>query len=455
MATAQLLNGSDKALDPPPFLSLRYDENYRYLGNTPSSELTSWERAKYIPVFPESDGAALLSLGGEVRLQYFDIRNEAFGRIPGVQDVTLQHLVLHADFVWNRHLRFFSQLISAEEQGERPEAAPDDVEHLGFQQLFMEASLGGENIGRSYLRIGRQEILLGNQQLVKLREDSNVRLAFDAARMHIASGPFATDVFTGTVVQPNPGVFDTLWLDEDMVFSGINLGYKSPGDGLHIDAFAFDNRTRFVQYQNASGPEDRQTIGVHFDGHRGLWDFNYEVSEQFGTLGPLEIHAWGTALFTTRRWDDTVWKPRLTLGFSYVTGDRDRPGQLNTFNCLFARSDYFGSTSLLTGSNTIDLSNTLKIAPSMNLSSATQWDLLWRSQTTDGLYAPPLVFFVTGRGNEARFIGNQLTETVYWNLNRFVSIELICSVLVAGDFLKESTPGKTTQVVGLSTKCRF
>lgn len=441
------------AIAPPPFQLLRYNEDYDYLANEPASQLTPWEELKYIPIGSSAGKDLIASLGGEVRYQYIERWDDQFGRIEGAYGSLQQRYLLHLNAVFSQHFRFFGQLISAWEKGKKPGPLPVDVDHLDAQELFLETWLNSQRPGEDYFRVGRQEILLGNHQLLKVRDGPNVPLAFDAARLHFTSDAFAADAFAGNVVQPTPGVFEDKWLDRTMTFSGANIGWQMPADGFHSDIFWFDYRNRFVRYQNAAGPEDRQTIGIRLDGHRGPWVFDYEASEQFGTLGSLEIQAWGTALFTTRHWDETPWQPAFTLGFSYVTGDRDRTGRLNTFNCLFARGDYFGDTDLLTGSNTVDLSGRVGVAPMAAVNLTTQWDLLWRSETTDGLYAPPLIFIINGRTSDARFIGNQLTETLSWSINRMATIQVIGSVLVAGAFLEAATPGKNT--AGLTARTQF
>jgi hypothetical protein len=438
----------------PPFQILRYNEDYGYLAEVSRSQKDWWETIKYMPL-GDPPGIIELSLGGEARYQYVERWDYLFGRVPGWQGSLQQRYLVHLDAAVGPRFRVFGQLISAWEKGERPGPLPVDVDHLDWQQLFAEAKLGNAKPGDNYLRVGRQEILLGNHQLLKVREGPNVRLAFDAARLHLSTGAFALDAFTGTVVEPTQGTFQDRWVDGRMVFSGVNLGWQTPKPGFHADAFWFDYRNAFARYQNLSGREDRQTLGVRMDGRRGPWVFDYEASAQYGTLGSAQIQAWGTALFTTRKWEEVAAKPEFTLGFSYVTGDRNRPGRLDTFNCLFARGDYFGDTDLLTGSNTTDLSGRLDLTPAKGLHTTTQWDLLWRSETADGLYAPPLVFIVNGSGNRARFIGNQFTETIGWTVNRFLSVQLIGAVLVAGEFLKDATPGRNSTGLTFRTQYKF
>jgi hypothetical protein len=447
-----------KGIAPPPFRLLRYDENYAYLGSEPTAP-NFLAQLKYIQIDGWSGTASYLSIGGEIRFQYIEKWNDQFGRVPGAQDSFQQRYLLHADFVWSQHFRIFNQLISAWEHGRKPAALPTDENHLDAQQLFAEISFNPDTPKNDYLRIGRQEILLGGHELLKVREGPNVRLAFDGARAHGTLGNFDADLFATNVIQPKPGTFDDSWTDDGIRFDGINVGWQpvvANFTNLRTDAFIFDYYNRFVRYEQASGPEHRQTYGLRVSGRNGPWEFDYEASLQGGTLGALAIHAWGAALFTGYHWDALPTKPKLTLGLSSVTGDRNRNDrELNTFNCLFARGDYFGDTSLLTGSNTLDLSLLAECSPTAHLHVSFQWDRLWRSETTDGLYAPPLIYIRSGQVSNSRDIGNQFTLTMTYAVNRFVTVQLIGADFVAGEFIKAGPTKKGTEGLTFRTQFKF
>ena len=456
-ALASEAGGDTTNVPAPSFRLLRYDENYALLKNRTQSP-TTWEQLKFIPLAGERLGAAaFLSLGGEVRFQYIEKWDDQFGRVPGEQSSLQQRYMIHGDLVWPGRLRIFGQLLSAWEHGRKPASLPTDADHLDAQQLFAEVALDPVAPKTDYLRAGRQEILLAGHQLLKIREGPNVRLAFDGVRLHLTMNQFDADAFVTSVVQPRPDVFDNRWTDSTVAFAGLNVGWQptaSSYSNFRADAFVFDYRNRFVRYEQASGAEHRETYGLRVSGRRGPWEFDYEGSLQSGTAGALDIAAWGVALFTSYRWDTKPATPKLTLGLSSVTGDRNRGDrELNTFNCLFARGDYFGDTSLLTGSNTLDLSLLGEISFTPRVRASLQWDRLWRSATTDGLYAPPLIYIRSGSVSESRDIGNQFTVTTTWIVNRFITVQLVGAVFVAGEFIKTGPTRKGTE--GLTFRSQF
>lgn len=441
---------------PPSFRLLRYEEEYQGSALNAASEL--WRSLKYIPL---GSGTAepFVSVGGEVRWQYIVKDDDQFGRIPGSQESLQQRYLLHSDFELSPRFRVFGQLGSAWEQGKKPAALPVDEDRLDAQQLFAELSFAGDIKARkNYIRVGRQEILLGGHQLLKVREGPNVRLAFDAARVHATEGAFDADLFCGTAVQPRPGSMDDRWLERTIEFSGVNVGWQQARAQslLRSDVFFFDYRNSFLRYEQASGPEHRQTVGARISGHLGSLDFDYEASKQFGRLGTLEIDAWGTALFTSYHWEKAMLVPKLTFGLSYVTGDRDRADrEINTFNCLFARGDYFGDTSLLTGANTLDAGAAIELNPARRFCVSCQWDFLWRSEISDGLYAPPQIYFRDGRAKDDRFIGLQLTLSGTWVASRFLTLQAIGAVFLAGDFIRHGTPNNGTSALTFRSQFKF
>ena len=453
------VRGDSPKVLAPPFRVLRYDENYAFLEDRTESP-TTWERLKFIPfVGPRPMTAAFLSLGGEVRFQYIEKWDDQFGRVPGEQGSLQQRYMIHGDLVWSGRLRIFGQLISAWEHGRKPAALPTDVDRIDVQQIFAEVAFDPTVPKNDYLRVGRHEILLAGHQLLKVREGPNVRLAFDGARLHLAKNKFDADAFVANVVQPKPEVFDNRWLDGAVAFSGLNLGWQPIGSGdsnLRVDAFLFDYRNRFVRYEQTAGAEHRQTYGLRMSGRQGPWEFDYEGSMQSGTVGALDIEAWGVALFTSYRWETKLAKPKLTVGLSSVTGDRNRGDhEINTFNCLFARGDYFGDTSLLTGSNTLDVSLLGECSLTPRVRASLQWDRLWRSATTDGLYAPPLLYIRNGAVSDSRDIGNQFTVSTTWIVNRFITVQLVGAVFVAGEFIKAGPTKKGTEGLTLRSQFKF
>ena len=442
---------------PPPFQLLRYDENYRYLLSEPEPK-SLWQELKAIPMGGSGADESYLSLGGEARYQYSYRTNEQWGRVPGNYGSVQQRYLLDADYWASSTLRIFGQLVSAEEHGRRPAPLPIDRDHLDAQQFFVELTepFNAEN-ARVRLRIGRQEIILGGHKILQAREGPNDQLSFDAVRLTVTAGPWQADVFASTMVAPQPGVFDDKWVQKNIEFWGANLARLRAFGPLRMDLFYLGYENRSIRYAQGSGHELRHTIGVRTDGQMGPWTFDNEVSGQFGTFAGAEIRAWGLASFTSYRFTDLPFAPKATFGLNYTSGDSNPSDRrLDTFNPLFARGDYYGDTTTLTGANVIDVTTSFEIRPTSKMRCLVQSDELWRSRTQDGLYGPPLIFFRSaGTDNNARYIGTQVTGLIGYAFNHFLDGQITLSHIFSGAFIRSASPSAEVNTVTTRLQLRF
>src|SRR6185436_8648508 len=79
---------SAETTGPPPYKTLRHDEDYSYLKD--ASRRSDWvDPLKYIPLC-ETREAMFLTLGGEVRERYEYFRNASWDRANGTDGFLLQ-----------------------------------------------------------------------------------------------------------------------------------------------------------------------------------------------------------------------------------------------------------------------------------------------------------------------------------------------------------------------------
>ena len=60
----------------------------------------------------------------------------------------------------------------------------------------------------------------------------------------------------------------------------------------------------------------------------------------------------------------------------------------------------------------------------------------------DGIYGPAVNLIQTGQTSDARYAGNQVEAYTEWKVNRHLLVSAEYAHFFAGDFLKETTPGK-------------
>jgi hypothetical protein len=67
----------------------------------------------------------------------------------------------------------------------------------------------------------------------------------------------------------------------------------------------------------------------------------------------------------------------------------------------------------------------------------------WRESTSDGLYSVGNAVIVPSSKSNARFIATQVSAQLQWRMTRNLTWFTEYGHFFAGDFLKQSTPGKS------------
>ena len=218
----------------PAYQNLRFDEDWSFLRD-PSRRSDFWDPIKYVRL--GGNDTWYVSFGGETRFRYEAFHNSNFGGDPvHFNGYLLQRHMAHADLHLGTHVRFFTQLASALENGSAHAARSIDEDQLEFHQGFLEFDFNFAKKSRWFLRLGRQEMDIGSSRLLATREPQNVRQRFDGARFEIFTRnntwrigaiafkpvipkfgvmddpPDHTTTFTGTyLITPNPVVRGGYW----------------------------------------------------------------------------------------------------------------------------------------------------------------------------------------------------------------------------------------------------
>jgi hypothetical protein len=440
-ALAAATLGMGVSLQAATYLPLRYDEDFTALRD-PAARKDPLDALKYIPLASES--SAWLTLGGESRSRYEYYRNSYWGQGPQDDDgYFLQRFMLHADWHLNEALRFFTQLKSAWESGRVGGSRPTDEDRLDLNQAFLDVPANaGEGTAVTF-RLGRQEMAYGSSRLISYRESPNVRLAFDGARVLVKTGQWRIDLFATRPVQTEPGTFDDS-SDPHQKLWGVYAVTPLPGlPGGNIDVYYLGLERDAARFDQGIAREERHSIGFRVWGKNSGWDYNAEGVYQFGTFGDGDIAAWTVASDTGYTFSQVSLRPRLGLKADIASGDRD-PGHptLGTFNALFPRGAYFNESALIGPANLIDVHPSLEVHPAATVSVTLDWDFFWRESLHDGIYGPAINLLRSGQDTAARRIGHQPSVRAEWRPGRHWTVVATCAHFFAGEFIRQSGPGK-------------
>src|SRR5262245_18713006 len=146
---------------PPPYQSLRYDEDWTYLSDR-AQRSDAFDTLKYVRL----NRTSYLSLDGEARLSYEYFNQFNFGAGPQDDDgYLLQRYLLHADSHFGKGVRIFAQLQSAISNGRSGGPRPTDDDRLEVHQAFLDLTFGVEAKTLTF-RVGRHEMDFGSGRLI-------------------------------------------------------------------------------------------------------------------------------------------------------------------------------------------------------------------------------------------------------------------------------------------------
>ena len=328
------------------------------------------------------------------------------------------------------------------------------------------------------LKIGRQELVYGDQRLVGHARWLNVPRTFDAAKLHYENPNVGVDVFTGGVVYVDHGNFNKS--NSQDAFSGIYVTLPKLSQTELVETYllarnvargiATDNWSAIAPPARFPGAQDLYTLGARVKskpGTRGPWDYTFEAMYQFGNrtavfpattvaaalAAPrLDQSAYAGIAQLGYTWKTAPWTPRLAVIGSIASGD-DNPadGKSGTFQNLFPSNHLLYGAMDLTGlQNARDLRLSLTTKPNAKLTLGVELNLQSLDSTSDFWYnaaGAPRNFTgaAVGSGSGYRInpsysdsLGHELDFLACWAVSPAVLLEGGAGHYFRGDYVKES-----------------
>ena len=439
----------------PSFGKLRYDEDWSFLRDA-SKAGEPLDDLKFIAVGESGD--SWLSLGGEARWHYDYTDDPAWGDDPRDPDgVFLQRYALHGDLHLGSRVRLFGQLYGALESGRAGDAAPIDENRFDLQQAFADIASGSD--GRSpVLRVGRQEMAYGSSRLVDVREGPNVRRTFQGVRLWMQAREWRIDAIAERRIRAGVGSFDDE-ANHDQALWGVSATHVDAARlplGSTVDLYYRGHRNRAARFGQGAADELRHPAGARVSGERDGWDWNWELILQGGRFGDGDIAAWSLATDTGHTWPQARGKPRFGLSANIASGDRDPADpDLQSFNALYPRGNYFSEVALLGPRNFYNLHPGVSVQLREDLNLTADIDFFWRLETGDGVYGPGGNLLLSAQGNRARHVGTELSLNATWDISWQLALTVIHARFQPGRFIRETGSADDIDYLELTLKAMF
>lgn len=417
-------------LMPLPF----YDADFRYLDDPKNTQFDWSDALKRIRC---GDDCWMFSTGGMAWARYMDEGNSRLTRTDN--SYTLLRARAWADLWYRDQVRLFAEGMWVDSTGEELAPLPIDVNRFDFLNLFAEVQLPFGGANPAYLRVGRQEILLGSQRLLGTLDWANTRRTFQGARVTRTGEEVDYDLFWVQPVVPNPDRLDSV--DNNQNLFGAWVTYR-PRAGQSFDLYYLflDNTNRLTQQGLTRAPFNVHTVGTRAAGDvDGAWLYDAEVALQFGHRGARDIAAGMATVGGGYHWKDCPLNPTAWVYFDYASGDRD-PGNKwdNTFTQLFPFGHYYlGWTDQVGRQNIRDLNAHLFLYPTNWITVWGQYHCFWLDSATDALYnAAGTAIRRDPTGRAGTRVGQEMDLTVNVHLGPHSDFLAGYSKLWGGGFLK-------------------
>lgn len=443
---------SAQGLRAQAFKHLRYDEDYSRLRD--SARLSWYEQMKFTRL--NTSGTNYLSLGGEVRYQYFKFKHEDWGDAPEDRDgFILNRLLLHGDLHLSDRFRIFGQLQSSIAVG-RDDPSPVEYDELEVHQFFADVDFIKKAHAKLTFRAGRQELNYGSSRLISTREGPNNRQSFDGGKLFYIGKAMRVDLFYSTYVVARTGIFNDDFFTDKAKFGGVYVVFNKVPVLKNVDLYYLGQRKQAAKWNDVSGREERHSAGSRIWGTGNRWTYDFEGLFQFGDISDHTIRAWTLSSNSSYQLGEKALSPAVGLKTELISGDaRPGDGKIQSFNPLYPRGAYFGYAALIGPSNLFDLHPSLDFPLSKVAELSFDYDIFWRYSGRDGIYNPGTGVIYPAGPTESKFIGHQISGTLESSPNKYIYLRLETTWFKAGTYLREVGRGEDIFYTSVTTTFRF
>ena len=350
-------------------------------------------------------------------------------------------------------------------------SSPESDGPMDLNQAYI--MLGNHKEFPVSIKMGRQELILGEQRIVGPLGWNNVQRQWDAAKLRWQNPWFNAEAWTSRLVMPDDNGFNQSNPDEK--FSGLQLTTKKIpklwsefyflAKNADVDANAGDKALIPPPFRPPAA-QDIYTTGFYLKNSTNDWknlDFGVQAYAQFGNFkdfrkpvnSPREEHrAFAGIGALGYSWKQSDYTPRLGIEYSFASGDNDpSDGEHNTFVHLYPTGHPFygwADFTSLQNVHNVRLQSSMMVTPRIKLSL--EGHLRWLATANDNFYnvaglprggiavqAPAVRGTGYGINPDAgTFVGSEVDLMVNYRVHKHLTVEAAICHFFRGDYIKDS-----------------
>jgi hypothetical protein len=302
----------------------------------------------------------------------------------------------------------------------------------------------GELGSTNTVRIGRQELVFGEQRLLGHAGWLNAARTFDGARVTLKRNGLQLDAFAASVVRILPDAFDRSGYGNRLYGAYLSTTTIVPKQMLE-PYFFWRQSPGFAAELGGVANLHQATTGVRIAGKLpSAFDYTTETAIQTGSVGPDAVRAWAGHWLVGKTLSARPSRPRVFGEYNYASGDANpKDGTRGTFDQLYPTAhDKYGLADQVGWRNIRHARAGAEFKPSAAWSVSTSYHSWWLASVTDALYsASGAVVARSVAGTAGRHVGQEMDVQAAYNYSPQLQIGAGYAYLIPGEFLKNTTPG--------------
>jgi hypothetical protein len=314
--------------------------------------------------------------------------------------------------------------------------------HAPFDLRMAFADVGSAT-GPVSVRVGRQELVYGEQRLVGHVGWLNAARTFDAAKVTFRAKTFSVDAFGASVVRTLVDEFDKSGAGNR--FAGAYATTQTLIPQATVEPYVFWKRDVNLRGELGTvGNLQHSTVGVRLAGRLpARLDYGVEMAVQRGSLGSEDVEAWA-GHWQLRESLPGPGAVKLTGEYNFASGDKDpSDGVRGTFDQLYPTPhDKTGLADQIGWKNIRHARAGFEFTPFKGLPVATNYHSWWLAESRDAVYNVGNA--VLGRiptGAADTHVGQEIDVQVTRALMPQIAVAAGYAHIVPGSFLEAATPG--------------
>ncbi len=368
-------------------------------------------------------------VGGQFRLRHHSERNHrGLGLTGRDDDFLLYRTRLYVNAEVGEVFRAYAEMIDAVSNYETFAPRPIEENRADFLNLFGDVKLWDTGTGRLWARLGRQELIHGNQRVVSPLDWANTRRTFEGYKLFWRGDEWNLDAFWVRPMRIDVHNFDSPDYDQQFL-------------GIYATRHVCKNQILDLYYLRLD--DDRQgfefdTLGLRLLSQSDPWMLEVEGAVQVGNYRGVDHRAGTWTVGFGRKFATLPWSPVVWVYYDWASGAAQ---QGNGYHHLFPLAHKYMGFMDLFGRRNIETPNVqLVLSPHKQLKLMAWYYVFYLEDPNDVPYTVVMTPFNGANAPADPYLGQELDLTATWAFNPRTKLLFGYSHFFAGDYY-DRTPG--------------